>query len=84
MLKVAITLLLCLASGVSAAKDALPWPRFRGPNGSGIAEGQQPPIHVGPEENVLWKVQTPPGLSSPIVLDDLLVMTDLTGVNSGR
>lgn len=79
MLKVAVTLLLCLASAGSAAENASPWPRFRGPNGSGVAEGQQPPIHVGPEENVLWKVQTPPGLSSPIVLDDLLVMTGFDG-----
>ncbi|HVJ79659.1 MAG TPA: PQQ-binding-like beta-propeller repeat protein, partial [Planctomycetia bacterium] len=79
MLKVAVTLLLCLASAGAAAENASPWPRFRGPNGSGVAEDQRPPICVGPEENVLWKVQTPPGLSSPIVLDDLLVMTGFDG-----
>src|ERR1041384_718839 len=51
------------------------WPRFRGPNGSGIAEKQTPPTEIGPEKNVSWKVPVPPGLSSPIVADNELVIT---------
>ena len=53
----------------------LPWPQFRGPGGSGIAEGQKPPVEFGPEKNVKWKVEAPGGLSSPIVAGPLLVMT---------
>lgn len=64
-----------------AADSSLPWPRFRGPNGSGIAADAHPPIEVGPAKNVKWKVATPAGLSSPIIAGDLLV---LTAVDDGR
>ena len=51
------------------------WHQFRGPNGSGIAEHESPPVEIGPDKNVKWKVATPSGMSSPIVVGDLLVMT---------
>jgi outer membrane protein assembly factor BamB len=51
------------------------WPQFRGPNGSGIAEGQKPPVEFGPTKNVKWKVPAPSGMSSPIVAGDKLVIT---------
>src|SRR5687767_15237213 len=60
---------------VAAADQPLAWPQFRGPNGSGVADGQKPPVDVGPDKNVHWKVPAPPGLSSPIVAGDLLVIT---------
>lgn len=76
------TLLACVAVGLFAAVgrcgDApLAWPQFRGPNGSGIAEGQKPPIEFGPDQNLKWKVPAPSGLSSPIVAGDKLVITAL-------
>src|SRR5258708_5089087 len=58
-----------------AAEKALVWPRFRGPNGSGVADGQKPPVEFGPEKNVKWKAPAPAGLSSPIVAGDYLVIT---------
>jgi outer membrane protein assembly factor BamB len=61
------------------AEDRLAWPRFRGPNGSGVAEGQKPPLEFGPEKNVKWKVAAPSGLSSPIVAGDKLVITAFEG-----
>src|SRR5262245_51156080 len=61
------------------ADQPLTWPQFRGPNGSGVADGQKPPVHVGPDKNVKWKVPTPSGWSSPIVAGDLLVLTALDG-----
>ena len=64
--------LVCPVPGVA---DPGPWPRFRGPNGSGVATDQQPPIEVGPEKNVRWKVPAPEGLSSPIIVGDKLVIT---------
>src|SRR5687767_391152 len=59
----------------SGAQDRLAWPRFRGPNGSGVAENQKPPVEFGPEKNVKWKVVVPSGLSSPIAAGDKLVIT---------
>src|SRR5437764_11296067 len=58
-----------------AGDQPLAWPRFRGPDGSGVAEGQKPPVEFGPDKNVKWKVSVPSGLSSPIVAGDLLVLT---------
>jgi outer membrane protein assembly factor BamB len=56
--------------------ESLAWPQFRGPGGSSVAnEGENPPVEVGPEKNVLWKVPVPSGLSSPIVVGDKLVLT---------
>lgn len=58
-----------------AVADSLTWPQFRGPGGTGVAEQQKPPVEFGPETNVAWKVPAPAGLSSPIVVGDLLVLT---------
>ena len=60
-------------------EEPLAWPQFRGPNGSGVADGQQPPVEVGPDKNVKWKVPVPSGLSSPIVVGDKLVITAFDG-----
>src|SRR6266566_528757 len=62
------------AAGLAADKS-LAWPRFRGPDGSGVAEGQKPPVEFGPDKKVKWKVPAPSGLSSPIVAGDKLVIT---------
>ncbi len=52
------------------------WPQFRGPNGSGhAAEGQNPPIKFGPEQNVLWKTPVPSGYSSPCIWGDKIFLT---------
>ena len=64
--------------GLSADKP-LVWPQFRGPGGSGVADGQKPPVEFGPDKNVKWKVPAPAGLSSPIVAGDKLILTALDG-----
>lgn len=68
-----------LALAGQAADKPLAWPQFRGPNGSGIAEGQKPPIEFGPNKNLKWKVPVPGGFSSPIVVADKLVLTAFDG-----
>src|SRR6266851_99348 len=73
-----------LAAGIFVAvglgeEKTLAWPRFRGPNGSGVADGQKPPVEFGPDKNVKWKVPAPGGLSSPVVAGDKLVITALEG-----
>ncbi|MFO0897293.1 MAG: PQQ-binding-like beta-propeller repeat protein [Pirellulales bacterium] len=70
-----LALLPLLFASVAAAADPGPWPQFRGPGGAGVAEAQKPPVEFGPEKNVKWKVAVPSGLSSPIVVGDLLVLT---------
>jgi len=62
------------ATGLSA-ETSLAWPRFRGPDGSGIADGQRPPVEFGPDKNVKWKSPAPSGISSPIVAGDAVVIT---------
>src|SRR5688572_22028206 len=46
------------------------WPQFRGPNSSGVATKDKPPTQFGAGTNLLWKVEAPPGLSSPCVAGD--------------
>lgn len=55
--------------------EPLAWPRFRGPNGSGVADLQKPPVQFGPDKNVKWKTAVPPGASSPIVAGSNIVLT---------
>jgi len=51
------------------------WPQFRGPNSSGVAENDKPPVEFGPETNLLWKTEVPAGLSSPCVWGDRIFLT---------
>lgn len=62
-----------------AADRPLAWPQFRGPNGSGVADDQKPPVEMGPDKNVKWKVPVPSGLSSPVIAGDKLVLTAFDG-----
>jgi outer membrane protein assembly factor BamB len=71
----AFMVLLGLSAASPAAEESLAWPRFRGANGAGIAENQKPPVEIGPEKNLKWKVPVPSGLSSPIVAGGNLVLT---------
>src|SRR5437667_12364242 len=62
------------AAGLAGDKS-LVWPRFRGPDGSGVADSQKPPVEFGPDKNLKWKAPAPSGLSSPIIAGDKLVIT---------
>jgi outer membrane protein assembly factor BamB len=56
------------------------WPQFRGPNSSGLGAGR-PPVQFGPGQNVLWKTAVGLGLSSPIVWDDRIFLTEFDQAN---
>ncbi len=62
----------------AAAPAAGSWPSFRGPNASGVADGQQLPDRWNGQtgENILWRTAIP-GLahSSPIVWGDRVFVT---------
>ncbi len=68
-------LLIALATHSQNQAAPAQWPRFRGPNGSGIADDAHPPVQFGPQTNQLWKVSVPFGLSSPVVWEDRLFLT---------
>lgn len=57
------------------------WPRFRGPNGSGVASDDSPtPVRFGETENLRWKVELPgEGVSCPIVVGDKVFVTSYSG-----
>ncbi len=71
--------------GAEAAEDcALPeeyarfWPRFRGPDGSGISAYDDIPTQWNAEtgENIAWKSPVPlPGNNSPVVWEDKVFVT---------
>lgn len=45
------------------------WARFRGPAGSGAAQGAAPPLTWDDDNNLRWTVELAgPGSSSPIVI----------------
>jgi outer membrane protein assembly factor BamB len=51
------------------------WPRFRGPNGTGVAETGGLPVEFGPERDVVWKTVLPSGYSSPVLAGDKVFVT---------
>ena len=63
--------------------EALPWSRFRGPNGSGISSDASIPTKWSESENLKWSTPLPgPGSSSPILTDKLVFVTCYSGIDS--
>jgi len=56
------------------------WPRFRGPEGAGVAPDSRPPVEWSDKENLTWKTPLPgAGASSPIVVGDRIFVTCYSG-----
>ncbi len=55
--------------------EELPWARFRGPNGSGLAPDVGLPAVLGPNANVVWKTSVPQGYSSPVLSAERVFLT---------
>jgi outer membrane protein assembly factor BamB len=63
----------------------LNWPSFRGPDGSGVADGQHPPIfwNAAKGESIRWKTPIPGlGHSCPVVWGNRVFLT--TAISSGQ
>jgi outer membrane protein assembly factor BamB len=52
------------------------WPQFRGPGGNAVgAEGMNYPVKFGKTSGIAWKVDLPPGNSSPCIWDNRIFLT---------
>jgi outer membrane protein assembly factor BamB len=70
-----VVLLVFLGAGAGADD----WPRFRGPNGSGVADAHPLPAELSATKNVVWKTPLPPGYSSPVVSGEHVFVTAYEG-----
>jgi outer membrane protein assembly factor BamB len=69
-----------MVSALSAQQQpSASWSRFRGPNGSGHAEGTTFPTEFSKEKNMLWRLPLPQGHSSPIIWKDRIYLTGFRG-----
>jgi outer membrane protein assembly factor BamB len=73
----AIAVVSGLGTGISTSAEE--WSRFRGPNGSGVADAGPLPLRFGPGENLVWKTPLPPGHSSPVLTEDGVFLTAARG-----
>lgn len=77
-------LLCCLFFSLLANPASADWLRFRGPNGSGIAQGDAP-TEFGKDNKLKWKLELPGrGVSSPIVVGDKVFVTCYSGYGMGN
>lgn len=67
-----------MANGEAEPKAAPPnnWPSWRGPQGTGVVDGADPPVEWSETKNVKWKAKLPGlGHSSPVVWGDHVYLT---------
>jgi outer membrane protein assembly factor BamB len=73
LLLTALLILTALAPlPLASAED---WLQFRGPNGSGVSASKGLPLEFGPQRNVVWKTELPPGHSSPVLTNNRIFVT---------
>ena len=65
-----------VTAGSAGADD---WPRFRGPNGSGVSDSGALPVEFGPEKNLDWAVDVSFGRSSPAIVGGRVFVTATDG-----
>ncbi|MCA9258797.1 MAG: PQQ-binding-like beta-propeller repeat protein [Planctomycetales bacterium] len=77
-------ILLALLAGMASATYGQEWPRFRGPNGTGVSTAAGIPV-AWQEQDYLWKTRLPgEGHSSPVVWDDRIFTTCADPVTGDR
>ncbi len=73
---VSIASIMFLTAGV-AAQD---WPRFRGPNGSGVSDSRAKlPVEFSATKNMAWKTEVPFSRSSPVISGARVFLTGIDG-----
>lgn len=77
--------LCALATGSSQTHGTAGWPQFRGPSGSGIADGKDIPLEWSAKQNVLWSIDVPGrGWSSPVVWRNKVFLTSAISPSSTK
>lgn len=71
----ALTITVLIAGLAPSVANAEDWTQFRGPNGIGVSTSTGLPEKFGPDKNVLWKTELPPGHSSPVLTSDRIFVT---------
>ena len=70
---------------VAYAQDAISWPQWRGPLGTGVSPQSHPPLDWSSTENVLWKTALPgKGHSTPVVWGNSVFVTTAIPVGQKR
>jgi outer membrane protein assembly factor BamB len=70
----------CATMQSVSAQSVETWPKFRGPDGSGVLEKLEHPTTWNSEKNIAWSVPIEGGgLSSPIVVGDKVFLTTAIG-----
>jgi len=67
------------SSKTAQTSTASEWLQFRGPNGTGVAEGFNLPAEFGARKNLAWKTSVPFARSSPVVTSDRIFITASEG-----
>jgi len=62
---------------IASSTMAEDWTRFRGPNGSGVAESIGLPVEFGPDTNLEWAVEVEFARSSPVLAGDRIFLTSI-------
>src|SRR5438093_13781325 len=74
-------ILACLLAGEAGSERGgvearYAWPQWRGPLGTGVAPGAQPPIEWSETKHIRWKTAVPgKGHSTPIVWGERIFLT---------
>ncbi len=68
-------------SDAAAGNRTNEWLQFRGPNGTGVAEGFALPVEFSAKKNLVWKTSVPFARSSPVVTTDRVFLTASEGDN---
>ncbi len=75
VLSSAVLLLMSQQFSQAAGADPTYWPRWRGPESTGVAPDTHPPLEFGENSNLDWKLAVPgEGSSTPIVWGERLFM----------
>ena len=70
-----LTLALGIRANAAEGTSVQNWPRFRGPNGSGVSESLDLPAEFGPSKNLAWRKAVSAGHSSPVVWESRVFLT---------
>ncbi|MEO8026958.1 MAG: PQQ-binding-like beta-propeller repeat protein [Bryobacteraceae bacterium] len=67
-----IAAIAAISVGAGSAEE---WGRFRGANGTGVADAKNLPVEMNADKNLVWRTEIPAGYSSPVVGGDKIFLT---------